>query len=390
MAKRVVVTGIGAVTPLGNTFMESWEGVKAGRRGIGPIRRFDASGLKWQAAGELRGFSPERHLPPKDIRRLDPFVQYAAAAALMVAEDSGLEDMSTSGVVIGSSRGGIGTLEGSGARASAYLMPSTTVGMASSYVALRLGIKGHTLGISNACSSGANAIGEAFRLVRHGLLRTVLAGGAEAPICELCIKGYGASGVVSKTGVSRPFDRRRDGFVLSEGACVLVLEELESALKRGARIYGEIAGYGNTSDALHQTVPDREGQARAMRAALSEAAASPSDIGYINAHAASTPLGDRTEAGAIALVFGNNGTPVGSLKSMTGHMLAASGAFEAAVTLMSVREGIIPPNINLEEPEGDLNYIRRAEKADLRKALSNSFGFGGVNAVLVFSALGSD
>lgn len=388
MAKRVVVTGIGALTPLGNTFMESWEAVKAGRSGIGRLSRFEASGLPWQGAGELKNFSPEKYLPLKDIRRLDPFVHYASAAALMAAEDSALGELSTAGVVIGSSRGGISTMEGAGERVSAYLMPSTTVSMASSYVAQRLGIKGHTLGISNACSSGANALGEAFRLVRFGLVRAALAGGAEAPLCGVCFRGYGASGALSRAGISRPFDRARDGFVLAEGACVLVLEEYESALERGARVYGEIAGYGNTTDARHQTVPDKEGQARAVAAALREAGAGPSDIGYINAHATSTPIGDRTEAEAIRLAFGSNGVPVSSVKSMTGHMLAASGAFEAAVTLMSLREGTLPPNVNLTQPEGGLNYVLRAEKASMKWAISNSFGFGGVNAVLVFKAAG--
>jgi 3-oxoacyl-[acyl-carrier-protein] synthase II len=388
MAKRVVVTGIGALTPLGNTFTESWEAVKAGRSGIGPISRFEASGLRWRGAGELKGFYPEKYLPPKDIRRLDPFVRYAAAAAMMAVADAGLKELSTAGVLIGSSRGGVSTMEGARERVSAYLMPATTVSMASSYVALRLGIKGHTLGISNACSSGANAIGEAYRLVRFGLLSAALAGGAEAPLCGVCLRGYGASGVLSRTGISKPFDRRRDGFVLAEGAAVLVLEEYESALKRGARVYGEIAGYGNTTDARHQTVPDSDGQARAVGAALEEAGVEPPDIGYINAHATSTPLGDRTEAEAIRLAFGPNGVPVSSIKSMTGHMLAASGAFEAAVTLKALKEGILPPNVNLTEPEGGLNYVLRAEKASMKWAVSNSFGFGGVNAVLVFRALG--
>jgi 3-oxoacyl-[acyl-carrier-protein] synthase II len=387
--RRVVVTGIGALSPVGNTFAESWEALKAGVAGIAAATRFEAGDLPWNKAGELKGFSPDGYLSMKDRRRLDPFVQYAVMASIMAAEDAGLgaAELSGAAVVMGSTRGGISTMEDAGDRVSPYLMPSTTVSMAASSVARALGVKGHTLGISNACASGANAVGEAMRLIRHGLVDVAMAGGSEAPLCRFCVKGYGAAGALSKANVSRPFDRRRDGFVMAEGAAVLVLEEYESAMKRGAKPYGEVAGYGNTSDAFHQTVPHREGQARAMRQALEEARLAPADIGYINAHAASTPVGDIIEAAAIRLVFGANGLPVSSTKSMTGHMLGASGAFEAAVALMSLREGVLPPTVNLEEPEGGLNYIREAARVELRAALSNSFGFGGVNAVLVFKAL---
>lgn len=388
-ARRVVVTGIGALSPVGNTFAESWEALKAGATGIAPVTRFDAGDLPWSMAGELKGFSPDGYLSLKDRRRLDPFVQYALAASMMAVEDAGLgaAELSGGAVVMGSGRGGISTIENAGERVSPYLMPSTTVSMAASSVARALGARGHTLGISNACASGANAIGEAMRLIRHGLASVALAGGAEAPLCRLCVKGYGAAGALSKANVSRPFDRRRDGFVMAEGAAVLVLEEYEWAARRGARPYGEVAGYGNTADAFHQTVPDKEGQARAMRQALDEARLAPGDIGYVNAHATSTPVGDITEAAAIRLVFGANGLPVSSTKSMTGHMLGASGAFEAAVALMSIREGVLPPTVNLEEPEGGLNYVRETTRAKVRAALSNSFGFGGVNAVLVFKAV---
>src|SRR4030065_99716 len=422
--KRVVVTGIGVVSPLGNSFYESWMAAKAGLSGILPITRFDVSDMRWKVAGELKGFDAEKYLSQKEMNRVDPFVHYAVAAATMAVEDAGLIDrkspplnpplgkggkdrggiLDSAGVIIGSSRGGISTMEREleksfdsrlmtrSSRVSAYLMPSTTISMASSYVAQKLGIKGYCLGISNACASGTSAIGETYRLIRSGYQGPVLCGGAEAPVCRLCIEGYGSSGVLSKvnnSSASRPFDRTRDGFVLSEGACVFVLEDYGSALKRGARIYGEIVGYGNTTDAFHQTMPYPEGEAKAIKTAIDEAGLKPGDIDFINAHGTSTPLGDKTETEAIKLSFGGRAyyIPVSSIKSMTGHMLAASGALEAAFTLMSMNEGVTPPTINLKErdPECDLDYVTETKRADIKFAISNSFGFGGINAVLVFS-----
>jgi beta-ketoacyl-acyl-carrier-protein synthase II len=428
MMKRVVVTGIGTINPMGNTLRESWAAVKAGLSGIMPITRFDASGLKWKVAGELKGFDAGRYLSRKEVLRLDLFAQYAVAAATMAAEDAGLisqesavrsrqsrikkncklktsnsELLKKAGIIIGSSRGGISTLEKEiqkmsssrsrprALRTSAYLMPSTTISMASSYVAQKLGIKGHCLGISNACASGTNAIGEAYRLIKSGYKGPVFCGGSEAPLCRTCIEGYGASGVLSKMtdySASRPFDRTRDGFVLSEGACILILEDYLSASKRGVKIYGEIIGYGNTTDAFHQTIPSPEGEAKAIKCALHEACLKPGDINFINAHGTSTPLGDKTETEAIKQSFGKSAhqIPVTSLKSITGHMLAASGALEAAATLLSMDEGIIPPTINLKErdPECDLDYVTGLRKAEIGCAISQSFGFGGLNAVLVF------
>jgi 3-oxoacyl-[acyl-carrier-protein] synthase II len=414
---RVVVTGIGAVSPLGNSFNESWEATKAGLSGIGPITKFDFSDVSWKVAGELKGFDSGKYLSLKEINRLDPFVHYAVAAAMMAAEDAGLVSFNSSlvirhssldmgGVIIGSSRGGISTIEKElqkkylssftrhASRTSAYLMSSTTISMASSYVAQKLGIKGYCLGISNACASGTSAIGEAYRLIRLGYQCPVLCGGAEAPVCMLCIEGYGSSGALSKvndSSASRPFDRTRDGFVLSEGACIFVLEGYESALKRGSRIYGEIVGYGNTTDAFHQTIPAPEGEAKAIKTAMDEAGLNPEDIDFINAHGTSTPIGDKTETGAVKMSFGRRAyhIPLTSIKSLTGHMLAASGPLEAAFTLMTMNEGIIPPTINLKErdPECDLDYVTRARRADVKFAISNSFGFGGVNAVLVFRRL---
>jgi 3-oxoacyl-[acyl-carrier-protein] synthase II len=429
---RVVVTGIGAASPLGNSFSKSWESTTTGLSGIAPITKFDVSDIRWKVAGELKGFDAERYLSKKEINRLDPFVHYAVAAAMMAAGDAGLikqssvnshqslvktndqwlitsdrsvnSSLDSAGVIIGSSRGGISTIEKELqkiysplityhiSRTSAYLMPSTTISMASSYVAQKLGIKGYCLGISNACASGTSAVGEAWRLIRSGYKGPVLCGGTEAPICRICVEGYGSSGALSNVNdysASRPFDRTRDGFVLSEGACILVLEDYECALKRGARIYGEITGYGNTSDAFHQTIPDPEGEARAIKMALDEAGLRPEDIDFINAHGTSTTIGDKVETKAIKLSFGKKAhhIPVTSIKSLTGHMLAASGALEAAFTLMCMNEGIIPPTINLKErdPECDLDYVTQLRRAEIKFAISNSFGFGGVNAVLVFS-----
>jgi 3-oxoacyl-[acyl-carrier-protein] synthase II len=432
---RIVITGIGAVSPLGNSFYESWEAAKAGLSGIMPVTRFDVSNVKWKVAGELKGFDAEKYLSKKEINRLDPFVHYAVAAAVMAAGDAGLMELNyevsskqsnpplppitkegkgwithssleSAGVIIGSSRGGLCTIEKELqkiflphinrhiSRTSAYLMPSTTISMASSYVAQKLGMKGYCLGISNACASGTNAIGEAYRLIKSGYKGPVLCGGAEAPICRICFEGYGSSGALSNLNdysASKPFDRARGGFVLSEGACIFVLEDYENALKRGARIYGEIMGYGNTVDAFHQTIPDPEGEARAIKMAIGEAGLRPEGIDFINAHGTSTILGDKAETEAIKLLFGKKAyhIPVTSNKSQTGHMLAASGPLEAAFTLLSMNEGIIPPTINLKErdPECDLDYVIRLRKAEIKFAISNSFGFGGVNAVLVFRTL---
>ena len=257
--------------------------------------------------------------------------------------------------------------------------------MAASHIAQKIGIKGPCLGISNACASGTNAIGEAFRMIRYGQAGLILAGGTDAPLCGFCIQGYGSSGALSRN-FSRPFDRERDGFVLAEGACVLVLEEYSAALKRNARIYGEIIGYSNTTDAFHITKPDMEGEARAMLTALEDAGIEPAMVDYINAHGTSTLIGDKTEAAAIKKVFKDRcDVPVSSIKSMTGHMLAASGAFETACTVMSIQEGVIPPTINIsgKDPECDINVITEKTEITMDIAISNSFGFGGVNAVLV-------
>ena len=413
--RRTVITGIGAVTPLGNTFVESWTAAKEGRSGIAPITKFDASRLRWKAAGEIKDFDPDSCLGSREVKRLDNFIHYAAAAAAEALKDSGLTNeegkspdpgyLGSGGVIIGSSRGGISAIEKallklpepSGSRLSrlsAFLMPSTTISMASSYIAQKFFIKGYCLGISNACASGSNAIGEAYRMIKAGFKGPVVAGGAEAPICRLCVAGYGATGALSKTRdftASRPFSRSRDGFVLAEGACVLVLENLDAALKRGAAIYGEIAGYSNTADAVHQVKPSAEGEAEAMSSAIAEAGLGPKDIDYVSAHGTSTVMGDRAEAEALGKVLGDRASlvPVTAVKSLTGHMLAGSGALEAGFTLMTLRDKVIPPTINLEEGDNccGLDVITEKKEAEVSTAISNSFGFGGVNAVLVLRSL---
>jgi 3-oxoacyl-[acyl-carrier-protein] synthase II len=412
--KRVVITGIGALTPLGNSMEVSWEKVTKGLSGIHHITRFDPSSYTTRIAGELKGFSPGTFIPQKDIIRLDRFVQYAAAAACMAAEDADLLAGTSSGITgrslpeetctfIGSSRGGITSMEIALERRllkkkpfSAYLMSSSTISMAASYISILLGTSGPAIGISTACASGTNAIGEAFRCIQRGETALALAGGAEAPVCRMAVGGYGATGALSRRNdaphlASRPFDRERDGFVISEGASVLVLEELSHALRRGVRIYAEISGYGTSSDAFHQTRPDPRGEALAIRRALADANASGQDVDYINAHATATPLGDSAEAGAIKLVFGprSESIPVSSCKSMLGHMLGASGAVEAAITALSIEKGILTPTINLRNPDPDcgLHHVTSAVEREINTAISNSFGFGGVNAVLLLRSL---
>ncbi|MEO5358491.1 MAG: beta-ketoacyl-[acyl-carrier-protein] synthase family protein [Nitrospirae bacterium YQR-1] len=395
---RVVITGIGAVTPIGNSFSLSWESLLAGVNGIS-VFHHDSSTAGVHLAGKLKNFAAEAYLPHKDILRLDPFIHYAAAAAVQAVSDSGLSEhrcFENAAVIIGTSRGGITTLNHGmrklykdGVRKlSAYLMAKTTASMAASYISERYKITGHTLCISNACSSGATALGEALRLIRHGYTDLVLAGGTEAPLCELCFMGYSASGALSKStelNASRPFDKYRDGFILSEGATIMVLESYERAKARGVRIYAEIAGYANVSDAYHMVKPAAAGEAKAMEYALRDAVSAPGDVDFINAHATSTREGDRTEAAAIEKVFGSLSIPVTANKSMTGHMLGASGAFEAAVTAMSLSEGLLPPAINVSEQDTGcpVNLVKSQLRGGFDVGLTNSFGFGGVNTVLL-------
>ncbi len=404
--KTVVITGIGAVTPLGNTIEKTWESLLQKRSGISNITRFDPSGLPSRIAGELKGFAAENHLSKKEILRLDPFIHYAVAAADMALEDAGLKTsgaLQNAGIVVGSSRGGITSMESALEKHllkkkpfSAYLMSSSTINMAASHISMKFGIKGPSLGISTACASGTNSIGEAARMIQNSDTNVVIAGGSEAPICRTAVGGYGASGSLSKRNdapenASRPFDIKRDGFVIAEGAGIVVLEELEHALKRGAKIYAEISGYGASSDAFHMTQPDSEGEALAIRNALCDANINADKIDYINAHATSTPLGDKAETNAIKKVFGKPicNINISSCKSMLGHMLGAAGAVETAITALSINKGIITPTINFEEPDPDcdLSYVTSAINRDIEIALTNSFGFGGVNAVLVIKKI---
>ena len=408
--KRVVITGIGAVTPLGNNIEATWKDLTNKRSGMAQITKFDPSGLPSRIAGELKKFNPEDYLSKKDILRLDPFIHYAAAAALMACEDAKLgsfksssvtrhSSLDSAGVIIGSSRGGISSMEKAMENNmlnkkpfSAYLMSSSTINMAASYISMRLGTKGPALGITTACASGTNAIGEAFRMIRSGETNIAVSGGTDSPICRLALGGYGASGSLSERNddpekASRPFDKDRDGFVISEGAGILILEELNHALHRGAMMYAEVGGYGTSSDAFHQTKPDSTGESVAIIKALHDANVLAEEVDYINAHATSTPLGDSEEAKAIKKVFGkrSNDIHVSSCKSMLGHMLGAAGAVEAAVTAISINKGIITPTINLEisDPQCDLNIVTSPINKDIHVAVSNSFGFGGVNAVIV-------
>jgi 3-oxoacyl-[acyl-carrier-protein] synthase II len=401
--RRVVITGIGAVTPLGNNIETTWDNLTEKITGISQITKFDPSGLTSRIAGELKDFSPEEFISKKDIQRLDPFIHYAVAAAVMAAKDAEVINAENAGIIIGSSRGGITSMEKAlgdhllkGRPFSAYLMSASTINMASSYISMRLGVKGLSLGISTACASGTNAIGEAFRMIQNGDIDIAIAGGAEAPVCRLAVGGYAASGALSGRNqesekASRPFDKGRDGFVISEGAGILVIEELNHALERGARIYAELAGYGTSSDAFHQTKPDSEGESAAIIKALNDADVMTDEVDYINAHATSTVLGDIAEAEAIRKVFGKRADEiyVSSCKSMLGHMLGAAGAVEAAITAISIKRGVIIPTINLDNPDPDcgLNHATSTIRKDINIAITNSFGFGGVNAVLALKKI---
>lgn len=402
---RVVITGIGILSPAGNDTESTWTSLVNGRSGTGDITRFypEPSAFPSRIAGELKGFHAEDHMPKKDVLRLDPFIHYAAAASTMALDDSGImlnrESADRAGVVIGSSRGGITSMERAMERHlirnrsfSAYLMSSSTINMAPSYVSMRFCITGPSIGISTACSSGTTAIGEACRMIKSGCIDWAIAGGAEAPVCRTAVGGYGASGALSRRNhepekASRPFDRFRDGFVISEGAGIVVLEKMRSAQDRGADIYAEIAGYGTCSDAFHQTRPDSRGEARAIVLALKDAGLDAEDIGLINAHATSTVLGDRAEAEAIQAVFGDRSknVPVSSCKSVLGHMLGGAGAVETAATALTLSREVIVPTINLDEtdPRCGLNHVTAPLKRRVDAALTHSFGFGGVNAVLV-------
>jgi len=407
-ARRVVVTGLGAVTPLGIGVRPTWDAVLAGRSGVGPITRFDASAFPTRFAAEVKGFRPEEFIEPREIRRMDLFIQYAMAAAAGAVEDAGLSVDEASadrvGVYMGTGLGGLSTLERyhevylkEGPRKiSPFFIPMLITNLAPGHIAMKYGFKGPNITTTTACAASSHAIGEALVAIRRGACDVAVAGGTEATITPLGLGGFCSMKALSTRNddparASRPFDRDRDGFVMGEGAAILVLEEAEVARRRGARIYAEVCGYGASADAYHVTAPSPggEGAARCMQAALADAGLRPEEVDYINAHGTSTPYNDATETMAIKTVFGDHArrVMVSSTKSMTGHLLGAAGALESLFCVLAIREGAVPPTINYTtpDPECDLDYVpNEARAARLRYVLSNSFGFGGTNSCLVF------
>jgi len=405
--RRVVVTGVGAVSPLGNTIDDTWAAIKAGKSGVGPLTRVDAEKFSAKVAAEVKDFNIEQYVERKEARKMDRFTQYALAAALMAHKHSGLEINESNaervGVWIGSGIGGMETYEQQfltfqerGARrVSPFFIPMLIPDMASGQVSIYLGAKGPNSCSVTACASGTNSIGDAFKVIERGDADVMVTGGAEAPIVNMAIAGFTANTAlttnVDPATASRPFDKNRDGFVIGEGAGIVILEELEHAKARGAKIYAEVIGYGATGDAHHITAPapEGEGAARAMQMALDTAGVTPSKVDYINAHGTSTPYNDLFETQAVKTVFGEHAykLAMSSTKSMTGHLLGAAGGVEAIFTVLALHEGILPPTINLHEPDPacDLDYVpNEARQANINYALSNSLGFGGHNASLLF------
>lgn len=406
--RRVVITGTGLVTPLGTGVQKNWNALLAGRSGIGPVTRFDTADFPSRIAGEINDFDAEEFIEKREIKKMDPFIQYAFASAKMAMEESGLpitpdnEDMV--GVIVGVGIGGLTSieeyhqvfLETRLKKVSPFFIPKLIANLAPGQIAIKYGAKGINYTPTSACSSGAHAIGEAFRAIRLGEQDAMIAGGAEAALTPMGLGGFIAMKAVSTNNdepqkASRPFDRKRDGFVMAEGAGVIVMEELESARRRGAKILAEVVGYGANCDAYHMTAPSPEGQGatRCMQLALRSSGMNPHEIDYINAHGTSTPYNDATETQAIKRLFGEHAArlAISSTKSMTGHMLGAAGGVEAIYSALALYHGVIPPTINYEEPdpECDLDYVpNTARETPIRTALSNSFGFGGTNASLVF------
>jgi 3-oxoacyl-[acyl-carrier-protein] synthase II len=405
--RRVVVTGLGVVSPVGIGTKEFWNSLCAGISGVGRITRYDVSSHPVQIAAEIKGFDPLQYMEKKDLKKMDLFIQYALAAALMSVADAGLqvtpENSHRVGVLVGAGIGGLWVIEeqhkvllarGPG-RISPHFIPSLIANLAAGQISIRLGAKGPNSCVATACATGTHAIGDSFKLIQRGAADVMVAGGCEAAITPLAVAGFAAMRALSTRNdepqkASRPFDAKRDGFVVGEGAAVLILEELSHALSRGASIYGEIFGYGMSGDAYHITAtsPGGEGAARCMQLALEDGGVRPGEIDYINAHGTSTDYNDVAETQAIKTVFGEHAykLAVSSIKSMVGHLLGGAGAVEAAATLLAMRDSIIPPTINYEhpDPECDLDYVpNRARRAEIRFALSNSFGFGGTNACLI-------
>ncbi|MDP2690544.1 MAG: beta-ketoacyl-ACP synthase II [Deltaproteobacteria bacterium] len=406
--RRVAVTGLGIVSPLGTGLERSWKGAVEGRSGIRGITRFDASSFPVRIAGEVPDFDPCVAIEKKEVKKMDLFIQYAVAASMMAFEDSGLkitdENAERVGVYIGAGIGGLPAIEHwydvlkekGPERITPFFIPMVIINLASGQVSIKTGAKGPNSCAVTACATGTHSIGDAFRLIRSGEADAMIAGGAESTISPLCVAGFNAMKALSTRNdapekASRPFDKDRDGFVIGEGAGVVVLEEMESAKKRGARIYAELSGYGMNSDAYHMTTPspDGEGAARCIALALKSAGLNPEEVGYINAHGTSTYYNDLYETMAIQKVFGEHAKrlAVSSTKGMTGHLLGAAGGVEAVFTVKALEEGVLPPTINYEtpDPECSLDYVpNTAREAKVKAAVSNSFGFGGTNAVLVF------
>lgn len=406
--RRVVVTGVGAISALGTGVEKNWDALMRGQSGIGRITRFDASELPSQIAGEVKDFNAEEFIAKKEIKKMDLFIQYAMAAADMAMEDSGLqitdENAEKVGVVVGSGLGGLPTIEkyhqamldGGYKKISPFFIPMLIINLAPGHISIKHGAKGPNVSSVSACATGTHSIGDAFRMIQRGDADAMIAGGTESTITPLGIGGFNVMKALSTrnddpTAASRPFDMGRDGFVMSEGAGIVVLEEYAAAKKRGAKIYGEVAGYGLTADAYHMTAPapGGEGAARCMKMALAGAGVDPAEVDYINAHGTSTPFNDKFETMAIKSVLGDHAKKamVSSTKSMTGHALGAAGGLEAVYALLAMERGAVPPTINYTEPdpECDLDYVpNEARQAEVRVALSNSLGFGGTNATLLF------
>jgi len=406
MPRRVVVTGLGAITPLGNTVDSFWNSLKSGKSGAGILTRFDVTKFSSKVAAELKDFDPERYIKPKEIKKMDPFVQYAVAASVEAVEMAGLSaedgDPDRIGVVIGSGIGGISTLEEQKdvynakgpRRISPFLIPKLIGNMAAGMVSMRYGFRGPNTSVVTACATGNHCIGDAMRIIQRNEAEVMLAGGTEAAITPLGFGGFANMKALTTRNdeperASRPFEKDRDGFVMGEGAGVVVLEELEHAKKRGAEILSELTGYGMTADAHHITTPDPEGKgsSRAMQLAVDDAKLNMDEIDYINAHGTSTSLNDKFETLAIKKVFGSHAKKlaVSSTKSMTGHLLGAAGAVEFIAVTKALQEGVIPPTINYDtpDPECDLDYVpNTAREQSIQSAISSSFGFGGHNAVL--------
>jgi 3-oxoacyl-[acyl-carrier-protein] synthase II len=408
LKRRVVITGVGMVTPVGLDTETSWEGLINGKSGIGPITQFQDKTIPTQIAGEIHGFQPEKYIEPKEIKKMDRFIHLAIAASQMAMDMSGLkvtpENADRVGVIVSAGMGGLPAIEkyhkvylDRGFRKiTPFFIPMLIINEVAGNISIRFGAKGPNISVVTACASGTHSIGDAFKWIQRGDADAMIAGGAESCICVTGVGGFNAMKALSTRNdepkrASRPFDAERDGFIMGEGAGIVVLEEMESALKRGAPIYAEVLGYGASGDAYHITspAPNGEGAARCMSMAIKDAGIALNEMGYINAHGTSTKYGDELESIAIKTVFGDAAykIPVSSTKSMTGHLLGAAGGVEAVISVLALDRGVLPPTINLEnpDPECDLDYIpNTARKASVEVVMSNSFGFGGTNACLIF------